>query len=45
MEAVDQVRRNENREEGKKHKDLMKDSRYIWLKNFGKPDAKTADQA
>jgi transposase len=33
MEAVDQVRRNEIREKGKQHKELMKDSRYIWLKN------------
>lgn len=33
MEAVDQVRRDEIREKGKDHKDLMKDSRYIWLKN------------
>lgn len=33
MAAVDQVRRDEIREKGKEHKDLMKDSRYIWLKN------------
>ena len=33
MEAVDQVRRDEIREKGKDHKDLMKGSRYIWLKN------------
>ena len=33
MEAVDQVRRDEIREKGKEHKGLMKDSRYIWLKN------------
>lgn len=33
MEAVDQVRRKEIHEKGKKHKDLMKSSRYIWLKN------------
>jgi transposase len=33
MEAVDQVRRDEIREKGKEHKDLMKDSRYIRLKN------------
>ena len=33
MKAVDQVRRDEIREKGKEHKDLMKDSRYIWLKN------------
>ncbi|WP_319585207.1 ISL3 family transposase [uncultured Desulfobulbus sp.] len=33
MEAVDQVRRDEIREKGKEHKELMKDSRYIWLKN------------
>ena len=32
-EAVDQVRRDKIREKGKEHKDLMKDSRYIWLKN------------
>ena len=32
MEAVDQVRRNEIHEKGKEHKELMKDSRYIWLK-------------
>ena len=33
MEAVEQVRRDEIREKGKEHRDLMKDSRYIWLKN------------
>lgn len=33
MEAVDQVRRSEIHEKGKEHKELMKDSRYIWLKN------------
>lgn len=33
MEAVDQVRRDEILEKGKEHKDLMKDSRYIWFKN------------
>ena len=33
MAALDQVRRDEIREKGKEHKDLMKDSRYIWLKN------------
>ena len=33
MEAVDQVRRNEIHEKGKEHKELMKNSRYIWLKN------------
>jgi len=33
MKAVDQVRRDEIREKGKEHKELMKDSRYIWLKN------------
>ena len=32
MAALDQVRRDEIREKGKEHKDLMKDSRYIWLK-------------
>ena len=33
MEAVEQVRRDEIREKGKEHRDLMKDNRYIWLKN------------
>ena len=33
MEAVDQVRRNEIHEKGREHKELMKNSRYIWLKN------------
>jgi transposase len=33
MDAVDQVRRDEIREKGKEHKDLLKDTRYIWLKN------------
>ena len=33
MEAVDQVRRDEINEKGKQHKELMKNSRYIWLKN------------
>lgn len=33
MYAVDQVCRDEIREKGKEHKELMKDSRYIWLKN------------
>lgn len=32
-EAVDQVRRDEIREKGREHKELIKDSRYIWLKN------------
>ena len=32
MAALDQVRRDEIREKGKEHKNLMKDSRYIWLK-------------
>ena len=32
-EAVDQVRRDEIREKGKEHKELVKDTRYIWLKN------------
>lgn len=31
--AVDQVRRDEIREKGKEHKDLMSKTRYIWLKN------------
>jgi len=33
MDAVDQVRRDEIREKGKAHKDLMYRTRYIWLKN------------
>ena len=33
MEAVDQVRRDEIHEKGKAGKELLKDSRYIWLKN------------
>jgi transposase len=32
-QAVDQVRRDEIREKGKSHKELMTKSRYIWLKN------------
>lgn len=32
-QAVDQVRRDEIREKGKEHQNLMKDTRYIWLKN------------
>ena len=32
-EAVDQVRRDEIREKGKEHKELVKDTRYIGLKN------------
>ena len=31
--AVDQVRRDESREKGKDHKELMARTRYIWLKN------------
>ena len=31
MDAVDQVRRDEIREKGKDHKELLKDTRYIWL--------------
>ena len=31
--AVDQVRRDEIREKGKAHKELMTKTRYIWLKN------------
>jgi transposase len=33
MDAVDQVRKDEIKEKGKQHKELMKNSRYIWLKN------------
>jgi transposase len=33
MDAVDQVRRDEIKEKGKEHKNLMKHTRYIWLKN------------
>jgi transposase len=33
MNAVDQVRRDEIQEKGKEHKELMKHTRYIWLKN------------
>ncbi|MGD8900684.1 MAG: ISL3 family transposase [Desulfobacterales bacterium] len=33
MEAVDQVRRSEIAQKGKEHKQLMKHTRYIWLKN------------
>jgi transposase len=33
MDAVDQVRRNEITEKGKEQKQLMKHTRYIWLKN------------
>ena len=32
-QAVDQVRRDEIREKGKDHKELMAKTRYIWLKN------------
>ena len=32
-QAVDQVRRDEIREKGKAHKELMAKTRYIWLKN------------
>jgi transposase len=31
--AVDQIRRDEIREKGKEHKELMSKTRYIWLKN------------
>ena len=31
--AVDQVRRDEIREKGKAHKELVAKTRYIWLKN------------
>ncbi len=33
MKAVDQVRRDEIREKGKSHKELVTRTRYIWLKN------------
>ncbi len=33
MKAVDDVRRDEIREKGDDHKELMKKTRYIWLKN------------
>lgn len=33
MEAVDQVRRDEIREKGAAHKELLHHTRYIWLKN------------
>ena len=33
MNAVDQVRRDEIQEKGKEHKELVKHTRYIWLKN------------
>jgi len=33
MSAVDQVRRDEIREKGKDHKDLVTHTRFIWLKN------------
>ena len=33
MKAVDQVRRDEIREKGKSHKELVTHTRYIWLKN------------
>ena len=33
MGAVDQVRRDEIREKGKSHKELVTHTRYIWLKN------------
>jgi transposase len=33
MNAVDQVRRDEIQEKGKEHKERMKHTRYIWLKN------------
>ena len=33
MSAVDQVRRDEIREKGKTHKELVTHTRYIWLKN------------
>jgi transposase len=33
MDAVDHVRRQEMREQEKAHKDLLKGTRYLWLKN------------
>jgi transposase len=33
MEAVDQVRRQESALKGQEHKDLVKGTRYLWLKN------------
>lgn len=33
MEAVDEVRREEIRDKGQDHRDLVKRTRYIWLKN------------
>lgn len=39
--AVDQVRRDEIREKGAEHKELMAKTRYIWLKN---PDNLTENQ-
>lgn len=33
MAAVDELRRQEIREKGREHKDLVKHTRYIWLKN------------
>jgi transposase len=33
MDAVDQVRRDEIKEKGKTHKELIRHTRYIWLKN------------
>lgn len=33
MDAVDQVRRDEVHEKGKQHKELIKRTRYLWLKN------------
>jgi transposase len=33
METVDKVRRQESAEKGQEHKDLVKGTRYIWLKN------------
>lgn len=33
MEAVDEVRRQEIAQKGQQHKDLVKRTRYIWLKN------------
>lgn len=33
MEAVDQVRRDEIRDQGKAHRELLARTRYLWLKN------------
>jgi transposase len=35
MDAVDELRREEIHEKGKAHKELIKRTRYLWLKNLG----------